>query len=110
MKLLFDENLSHALVSRLADTFPEADHVRRLGLARATDDALWRYAGAHGFTIVSKDSDFHQRSLTLGPPPHVVWLRVGNATTAQIEELLRSRRVEIERFVDSSDEAFLALA
>lgn len=31
MKLLFDQNLSFKLVSRLADLFPDSDQVPRLG-------------------------------------------------------------------------------
>lgn len=109
MKLLFDQNLSHHLLTRLADVFPGAEHVRQVGLARATDDEVWRFAASNGFTIVSKDSDFHQRSLTLGPPPKVVWLRIGNGSTAEIEELLRRRRAVVQGFVEDREGAFLAM-
>ncbi len=37
MKLLFDENLSHKLVRRLADLFPDSVHVRDAGLKAAED-------------------------------------------------------------------------
>ena len=70
----------------------------------------WQYAAAHGFTIVSKDSDYHQRSFVVGPPPKIIWLRIGNKSTAQIEQLLRSRRAEIEAFGENPDAAFLALS
>lgn len=95
MTLLFDQNLSHLLVIRLADLFPNSQHVRLVGLERANDPTLWNYAAEHGFTIVSKDSDLHQRSLVFGPPPKLIWLRVGNGPTSQIEQLLRGRQAEI---------------
>jgi predicted nuclease of predicted toxin-antitoxin system len=41
-------------------------------------DEVWSYAREHGFAILSKDSDFHQRSLLYGHPPKVVWVRKGN--------------------------------
>jgi predicted nuclease of predicted toxin-antitoxin system len=58
MKLLFDQNLSHRLVERLNDIYPDSTHVREVGLRDADDLVIWQYAGAHGYAIVSKDSDF----------------------------------------------------
>lgn len=62
MSLLFDQNLSPRLVSILSDIFPGSVHVREIGLERAEDSAVWAHAAQHGFAIVSKDPDFHQRS------------------------------------------------
>jgi len=62
VKLLFDQNLSHKLVRRLADLFPESVHVREVGLKEAGDPLVWEYAKSNGLVVVSKDSDFHQRS------------------------------------------------
>ena len=110
MKLLFDQNLSHLLVTRLADLFPDSQHVRQLRLERADDQSVWDHAAAHAFCIVSKDSDFHQRSLLFGPPPKLIWVRVGNGPTSQIEQLLRDRRAEIQAFGDDPTAAFLVLS
>ena len=110
MKLLFDQNLSHKLVSRLADLYPESVHVRDVALEESPDYAVWEYALGNGFVIVSKDSDFHQRSLLHGHPPKVVWLRLGNTTTAAVEQLLRTRSQEITDFVTDEDASFLALS
>jgi predicted nuclease of predicted toxin-antitoxin system len=64
-----------------------------------TDDRLiWAFAQAHGFTIVSKDADFHQRSLVLGQPPKLIFLPVGNCATHQITELLRANFAHISAF------------
>ena len=54
MKLLFDHNLSYKLVGRLADMFPDSEHVRNVNLREADDRTVWEYARAHGFAIVSK--------------------------------------------------------
>ena len=110
MRLLFDQNLSHKLVARLADMFANSSHVRLVGLGSAGDDVVWDYAAAQGLSIVSKDSDYHQRSFVFGPPPKVIWLRIGNKSTLQIEQLLRSRLAEIEAFGENPDAAFLALS
>jgi len=81
VKLLFDENLSHRLVDDLAALCPESTHVRSVGLARANDSTIWRYAQEHGFCIVTQDSDFVERALAQGTPPPVICLRLGNTST-----------------------------
>jgi predicted nuclease of predicted toxin-antitoxin system len=66
MKLLFDENLSPKLPRILSTDFPESMHVRDCGLKGFPDEDVWEYARNNGFTVVSKDSDFYQRSLLYG--------------------------------------------
>ena len=98
MKLLFDQNLSPRLPLLLADIYPASVHVREVGLRDADDVFIWEYAKGHGFAVVSKDSDFQQRSLLLGAPPKFIWLRVGNCTVATIERLLRRHSAAIHTF------------
>ena len=109
MKLLFDQNLSHRLASSLGDLFPGSTHVRDVGLKEADDEILWTYAKEHGFVIVSKDSDFHQRSFARGYPPKVIWLRVGNCTTHVIEDYLRRYYDDIHVFNEDELSSFLVL-
>ena len=110
MKLLLDANVSPRLVAGLADVFPGSVHVREVGLARATDAAIWGYARDQGLTTISKDSGFHQESFVRGPPPKVIWIRRGNCTTADIEALLRFNRTGILTFGADAEAAFLALS
>jgi predicted nuclease of predicted toxin-antitoxin system len=95
MKLLFDQNLSHRLVSLLASEFPDSMHVRSVDMARAPDAAVWNFARHNGLVITSKDSDFQQRALLLGHPPKVVWVRLGNCSTDDVAHLLQIRQAEI---------------
>src|SRR5437660_12904017 len=90
MRLLFDNHLSHKLVSRIADLFPDSTQTRLLGFERADDQLIWNYAKTHGYVIVTLDADFSDLSVLGGHPPKVVWLRCGNSTVARVEELLRS--------------------
>jgi predicted nuclease of predicted toxin-antitoxin system len=48
-----------------------------LALTNTDDGIIWEYAKANDFVIVSKDSDFHQRSLLYGHPPKFIYLQVG---------------------------------
>lgn len=98
MKLLFDQNISHRLVRRLADIYPDSIHIREVGLRDADDADIWEYAKLNGFTLVSKDSDFQQRSLLYGHPPKFIWLRVGNCPVQVIETLLRKHSVAVHTF------------
>jgi predicted nuclease of predicted toxin-antitoxin system len=99
MRLLFDHNLSPRLVARLVDLHPNASHVSLVGLDQAPDLEVWNYAGANDFVIVTKDSDFDDLSLLRGSPPKVIWLRIGNCTTHQIEIVLRHHHLLITDFI-----------
>jgi len=55
------------------------------------------------------DNDFRQRAFLAGPPPKVVWLAFGNANTATIAELLRSRTTELAQLDAESATALLVL-
>ena len=109
MKLLFDENLAPFLVSVLADIFPQSEHVARIGLGAAPDREVWEYARKHDYTLVSKDSDFHELSLLYGSPPKVIWIRRGNCTTRLIEFILRNKLEDIRTLVDNPESTYLVI-
>lgn len=110
MRPLFDHNLSPRLIRLLSDVYPGCSHVQDLDMATASDTDEWNYAAEHGYTIVSKDADFHQRSLVLGAPPKVVWIRRGNCSVSETANLLRERFIAVERFHGREEAAFLALS
>ena len=89
MKLLFDQNLSHRLVSVLASEYPDSVHVRDVGLSAA---------------------DFQQRALLYGHPPKVVWVRLGNCTTSAVAGLLRARQGDVLAFEADATAALLVLS
>lgn len=110
MKLLFDENLSPRLAGVLADLYPGSDHVYHCGLGSADDTVIWQYAKDNGFAIVSKDSDFQERSILRGYPPKIIWLRATNCTSSEIENLLRTAFTIVTRFIQEDEESCLVLA
>jgi predicted nuclease of predicted toxin-antitoxin system len=97
------------LIRRLADLFPGANHVFRLNLHEADDLRIWDYAEANGFTIVTKDSDFSDRSMLLGHPPKVIRLHLGNCSTNAVEALLRDHCATIIAFERESERSCLHL-
>jgi predicted nuclease of predicted toxin-antitoxin system len=96
MKLLFDQNLSPRLVTRLADPYPDSNHVYLLGLDRVPDHEVYEYARREGFLLVTKDADFSDLSVLRGFPPKVIWIRRGNCTTVAIEQILRRHYDDIK--------------
>jgi predicted nuclease of predicted toxin-antitoxin system len=109
MKLLFDENLSFRLISFLSDVFPDSVHVHEIGLGNSSDEDIWEHARQRGYTIVSKDSDFHERSLVKGFPPKIVWITRGNCSTEQIAGLLRANAVRITELHADHEAGYLML-
>jgi predicted nuclease of predicted toxin-antitoxin system len=109
MKLLLDENLSDRIIPRIVDLYPESAHVKALGLTNTDDSIIWEYAKSDNFVIVSKDSDFHQRSLLYGHPPKFIYLRVGNSPTTKITQILRGNIDIILRFENQEVESILIL-
>jgi predicted nuclease of predicted toxin-antitoxin system len=98
MKLLFDHNLSHKLVQRLADIFPGSTQTRLLNLGTSSDSAIWQQAKDAGFVLVTLDKDFADLALQRGAPPKIIWLRCGNSAVARVEALLRANFKDIQMF------------
>ena len=97
MKLLLDENLSRRIVPFLQTDFPGSSQVALLDLESASDLEIWQHAKTNGFVIVSRDSDFQERSLVAGHPPQVVWLKIPNRSKTAVLNILLEHRMEIEQ-------------
>ncbi len=109
MKLLFDQNLSPRLLRRLHDLYPDSAHVSQLELDRADDAEIWVFAQKHGFTIVSKDTDFNDLGTLRGFPPKIIWIRRGNCSTNDIEEILREHEVAVRALLENEKVGLLTL-
>jgi len=47
--------------------------------------------------IISRDSDFQERSLVAGHPPQVVWLKIPNRSKTVVLNILLDHHMEIEQ-------------
>jgi predicted nuclease of predicted toxin-antitoxin system len=101
LKLLFDQNLSRKLVTRLTHIFPNSSHVQFHALTEAEDSEIWEFAKTQDFCIVTQDADFAERSRLYGSPPKVIWLRCGNAPTSSVEAIFRSGVETIQEFMSN---------
>lgn len=92
MRFLVDAQLPPALAVWLREQGHEAEHVFDVGLASASDHALWTRAKITGAAILTKDEDFVGLEPADQAAPAVVWLRWGNTATqvliARLEPVL----------------------
>ena len=78
-------------------------------MEHADDAVIWHFARKNGFSIVTKDSDFYERSLVQGFPPQVIWLKCGNISTRQLEEILLRSVDAISSFLQECKAACLEI-
>jgi predicted nuclease of predicted toxin-antitoxin system len=109
LNLLLDENLSPRLIQRLASLFPGLMHVRDIGLKRASDDLIWNWAKANGYTVVTTDADFAALSRDRGSPPKVIHLVECDFPLRVIEQLLRQNAIRISEFENDFGSGILTL-
>jgi predicted nuclease of predicted toxin-antitoxin system len=83
--------------------------VRQVNLEAADDETVWAHAADGGLAIVTKDDDFRQRGFVRGAPPKVIWVRLGNCTTDEVEAVLRARHADVLAFDADPAGALLVL-
>jgi predicted nuclease of predicted toxin-antitoxin system len=101
VKLLFDQNISFRIISKIKLNFPDAKQVRQLGIENYSDVEIWKFAKQNEYTIVTFDGDFYDLSNFKGFPPKIIWLRFGNTKTDFIANIINSRHSIIKDFISS---------
>jgi len=59
--------------------------------------------------MVSKDADFAEISMLHGFPPKLLWLRIGNCRTSDVEDLIRSNHSYILDLIADDQRGILSL-
>lgn len=80
MRFLIDAQLPPAMARMIVTRGFGAEHVQDIGLASATDVAIWRYAAEKQAVIVTKDDDFVSLRTVQADGPAIVWIRLGNTS------------------------------
>ena len=90
MILWLDAQFSPALANWVTAQFApiQAVPVRNLGLRNAADLEIFAQAIAAGAVVMTKYRDFLHLLLEQGPPPQVIWLRVGNSSNQALQAVL----------------------
>lgn len=97
------------LVDRLADAYPLSSHVTFVNIDRDPDEVVWNYARIHDLVVVTKDSDLADLAFSRGFPPKVIWLRLGNYTTDEVENAIRESRDAMEAFGQDPEPSVLEI-
>lgn len=91
MKIWLDAHLSPSTAAWMTASLGiDARPIRDVGLRDAADLEIFLAARSEGAVILTKDSDFVEVLMRLGPPPQVILLRVGNTSNANLARILAS--------------------
>jgi predicted nuclease of predicted toxin-antitoxin system len=107
VKFLIDNQLPGALTQFFRSRGFDCQHVSEIGLERAPDVEICRFATAESRILVSKDEDFFYIASHPNSNIRLVWVRLGNCRTSalmasfekswlQIEQLLKAGNAVIE--------------
>jgi len=66
----------------------QAVAVRDVGLRDASDPVIFQAARSASAVVMTKDRDFIRLLEEQGPPPQVIWLRLGNCSNAALQTVL----------------------
>jgi predicted nuclease of predicted toxin-antitoxin system len=108
-RILLDQNLSFKISKGIRETFPDTKHVSDLSLTGAPDLDIWNHAKNHNYCIMTFDSDYIDISVLNGFPPKIIWLRIGNTSTGDIIEIIKSNHLAIKDFLLDAENAYLEI-
>lgn len=99
MIIWIDAQISPAVAAWINRSFfdIQAQSVRSQGLLYASDIEIFDAAKLANVVIMTKDQDFYQLISKYGSPPQIIWLTIGNTSTASLcEKLLKALPIAIE--------------
>ena len=105
MRILLDANLSYRILKKIDAVYPDARHVSRIDLPHpANDPEIWQWARSNGFAIlVSNDKDFKELVEVNGPPPKLIFIRLGNVSSKVITRILLDKHDRIKAFLNNPE-------
>jgi predicted nuclease of predicted toxin-antitoxin system len=68
----------------------KAFSAKHLGYRDATDSAIFEAARDVGAVVMTKDGDFVRLLHDRGPPPQILWIRLGNTSNARMRSALET--------------------
>lgn len=90
------ENFSRRIVPAIQARWPGLSQVALLGLERFSDAELCEFAAQHGYTICSKDDDFHRLVSSRQYRPKLVHVALGNVSKDRVLAALLAAADDID--------------
>ncbi|HEX8167707.1 MAG TPA: DUF5615 family PIN-like protein [Beijerinckiaceae bacterium] len=103
LRFLVDAQLPPGLAKRLSALGHEANHVNRIGLGGAPDEAIWSHAAASAAVLITKDEDFVALARRNAAGPPVIWVRIGNVTNDALWRALEPAIPQIVSALESGE-------
>jgi len=103
IRFLVDAQLPPGLATRLTARGYPAEHVNRVRLGAAGDEAIWRHAQRIRATLVTKDEDFAALADRDPNGPQVLWIRIGNISNDALWRALEPLLDEIVQSLDAGE-------
>ncbi len=102
MKIVIDQNISHRLIPLVKSHFAKIEHVKTLNWLNDSDHTIFKKAKANAYdAILTLDEDFEKILMLFGVPPKIIRLRIGNASTQQIANILIKNIENIQTFINN---------
>lgn len=91
MIIWIDAQLSPGLAQWMTERFGvQAYSAKHLGYRDAADGAIFEAARGAGAVVMTKDGDFVRLLHDRGPPPQILWIRLGNTSNARMRSALET--------------------
>ena len=100
MKFLIDGQISENIAPWLKIKFGyDAFHIKDFSLQFAEDKRIFEKARELDAIIITKDRDFVELQMRLGPPPKVIWVTSGNTSNRRLKQIFSKLFPEIVTFL-----------
>jgi predicted nuclease of predicted toxin-antitoxin system len=95
-----DAQLSPVLANWIRATFQvQCYPIRDICPLSTPDEALFLKARGMAEVVITKDVDLMNILQRFGPPPRILWLRMGNTSNARLKELFTKQLTEALRML-----------
>jgi len=99
-----DAQLSPVLANWIRSTFNvQCFPVRDIGPMDLYDETLFLKARGTADIIITKDVDLVHILKRLGPPPRIIWLRMGNTSNARLKAVFAARLPDALQMLDGGE-------
>ena len=77
--------------------------IRDIGLRDASDHEIFFKARLADAMVMTKDRDFIKLLSTEGPPPKIIWLRLGNSSNAALQAVLSTTLIKAIELLEDGE-------
>lgn len=104
MTIWLDAQLSPVLANWVRATFKvNCFPVRDISPLDTYDETLFSKAKGGADVIITKDIDLVNIVKRLGPPPRIIWMRMGNTSNAHLKSVLAERLPQALRMIGAGE-------